>query len=79
MTSPTTSVVPPAGFVIHKKRVRLLGLTIDDCIRSFFGGSAIVSIVVLALITYFLFREGAGFFGQTQTRPAWTGSHDAPV
>src|SRR6186713_2037006 len=65
MTEPATSS-PPVGFVIHKKRVRLLGLTVDDCIKAFFGGNAIVSIVVLALITYFLFREGAGFFGQNR-------------
>lgn len=65
MIEPATSS-PAAGFVIHKKRVRLLGLTADDCIKAFFGGNAIVSIVVLALITYFLFREGAGFFGQNR-------------
>jgi phosphate transport system permease protein len=63
-TPPAT--VPPASFVIHKKRVRLLGLTLDDCIKSFFGGNAVVSIIVLALITYFLVREGAGFFGQNR-------------
>ena len=56
----------PAEFVIHKKRVRLLGLTVEDCIKAFFGGNAVVSIVVLALITFFLFREGAGFFGQNR-------------
>jgi phosphate transport system permease protein len=33
-------------------------------IRYFFGGNAIVAIVVLALITIFLFREGFGFFGE---------------
>ncbi len=64
---PSTATVPPAGFVIQKKRVRLLGLTVDDCIKSFFGGNAIVSIVVLALITFFLVREGAGFFGQNRS------------
>src|SRR6187549_3150092 len=66
MSEPSTTTVPPAGFVIQKKRVRLLGLTVDDCIKAFFGGNAVVSIVVLALITIFLFREGAGFFGQNR-------------
>src|SRR5215207_7954607 len=66
MTESDTVIAPPPGFVIHKKRVRLLGLTTDDCIKAFFGGNAIVSIVVLALITYFLFREGAGFFSQNR-------------
>ena len=56
----------PAKFAIIKKRVKLLGLTVDDCIKVFFGGNAVVSVVVLALITYFLFREGAGFFGQNR-------------
>jgi phosphate transport system permease protein len=56
----------PVRFAIIKKKVRLLGLTVDDCIKAFFGGNAIVSVVVLALITYFLFREGSGFFGQNR-------------
>jgi phosphate transport system permease protein len=41
-------------------------LTPDDAIRAFFGGNAVVAVVVLALITYFLVREGAGFFGQNR-------------
>jgi phosphate transport system permease protein len=36
----------------------------DDLIKVFFGSNAFVAIVVLALITLFLFREGFGFFGQ---------------
>ena len=51
-------------FIAYKGRFRLFGLTLDDCIKVFFGGNAVVSIIVLAVITYFLFREGAGFFGQ---------------
>ena len=51
-------------FLANKSRIRFFGLNFDDCIRVFFGGNAVVSIIVLALITYFLFREGAGFFGQ---------------
>lgn len=45
----------------------MLGLTLEDAIRIFFGGNAVVAVVVLALITYFLFREGAGFVGQNRT------------
>src|SRR4051812_46367581 len=37
---------------------------IEKCIKAFFGGNALVAVVVLALITIFLFREGFGFFGQ---------------
>src|SRR5207302_4490689 len=36
----------------------------DDFIKAFFGSNAFIAIVVLALITIFLFREGFGFFGQ---------------
>jgi phosphate transport system permease protein len=37
---------------------------IEQGIKAFFGGNALVAVVVLALITIFLFREGSGFFGQ---------------
>ena len=39
-------------------------LRLDHFIKGFFGANALVSIVVLALITLFLFREGAEFFPQ---------------
>ena len=45
-----------------KKRV-----SADRSIKLFFGSNALVAIVVLALITVFLFREGFGFFGQNLT------------
>jgi phosphate transport system permease protein len=66
MSVPTTTAAPaaPSGFAIQKKRLRLLGLTVDDTIKAFFGGNAIVAIVVLTLITFFLMREGLGFFAQ---------------
>ncbi|WP_221031012.1 phosphate ABC transporter permease subunit PstC [Actomonas aquatica] len=53
-------------FAITKTRTRFLGLTLDECIQAFFGGNAFVAVVVLGLITVFLFREGAGFFGQNR-------------
>lgn len=46
--------------------MRFLGLSVDDFIRHFFQGNAVVSVVVLALITIFLFREGTDFFTQNQ-------------
>jgi phosphate transport system permease protein len=46
--------------------MRFLGLTMDEFIRYFFEGNAVVSVVVLSLITLFLFKEGFGFFGQNQ-------------
>ncbi len=42
-------------------RRRVLRLTLDAWVRTFFGGSAMVTILVLGLIMVFLFREGAGF------------------
>jgi len=38
--------------------------TAESAIKAFFGSNALVAIVVLTLITIFLFREGFGFFGQ---------------
>lgn len=44
--------------------MRFLGLTLDEFIRYFFEGNAIVSIIVLTLITVFLGKEGFSFFNQ---------------
>lgn len=56
----------PRPFVVTKRRTRFLGLTLDETIRVFFGGNALVAVVVLALITLFLFREGFDFFSQNR-------------
>src|SRR5882672_11457140 len=64
--SETTATSVPAAFAVSKRRLRLLGLTLDDAIKAFFGGNALVSVIVLALITIFLFREGFGFFAQNR-------------
>src|SRR5438874_157583 len=65
-TAPSTAADRPAigEALLNRNRFRILGLTPDDIIKYFFNGNAVVAIVVLALITIFLFREGAGFFGQ---------------
>ena len=55
-----------ARFDINRKRIRLLGLTLDEFIKYFFEGNAVLSIVILSLITVFLFKEGYGFFFQNQ-------------
>ncbi|MDR2676244.1 MAG: phosphate ABC transporter permease subunit PstC [Opitutaceae bacterium] len=70
-TSATASAAAAAAgarpaFAITRKRTRFLGLTLDECIQAFFGGNALVALIVLALIMVFLFREGAAFFGQNQ-------------
>ena len=63
-----TATPPPArrpigDALLNRNRFRFLGLTPDDIIKYFFGSNATVAVIVLALITIFLFREGAGFFG----------------
>ena len=49
---------------IQKKGEGFLGVEWGTYIKAFFGGNAFVAIIVLALITFFLFREGIGFFPQ---------------
>lgn len=63
MSNPAASTTSPV-FGIVKKRTRFFGLTIDECIQTFFGGNAIVAVIVLGLITFFLLREGYEFFGE---------------
>ncbi len=52
-------ILPSAGVAAEGRRSRRLA---ERAIKYFFGGNAVVAIVVLALITIFLFREGFGFF-----------------
>src|SRR5437762_10666398 len=51
--------VPPLAAPLPVRRWRS-----DEFIKAFFGGNALIAIIVLALITIFLFRERFGFFGQ---------------
>jgi phosphate transport system permease protein len=66
MPQVTSTSAQPRTFQVNRRRIRFLGVSLDDVIRAFFGGNALVAVIVLALITYFLFREGAGFFGQNR-------------
>ena len=63
MTEPKS--IEPARNVpaFSKRRSVIFGKDSDSIIKSFFGSSATVALVVLALITIFLFKEGAGFIG----------------
>jgi phosphate transport system permease protein len=65
---PSSTAKPEANrpFAIQKERTRFLGLTFDECIQAFFGGNAFVAVIVLGLITFFLFREGVPFFAQNR-------------
>ena len=58
--SGSTTVDAPTGRIATRRR----RFTTEDAIKLFFGSNALVAIVVLALITVFLFREGFGFFRQ---------------
>src|SRR5204863_3395681 len=49
------------------RKSRRAQMAIEQGIKAFFGGNALVAVIVLALITIFLFREGFGFFGQNLT------------
>jgi phosphate transport system permease protein len=53
-----------AGSILSQNAARRRRLTTEATIKAFFGSNAVVAIVVLALITIFLFREGSGFFAQ---------------
>jgi phosphate ABC transporter, permease protein PstC len=65
MSTSTETETRPA-FAITKARTRFFGLSFDECIQTFFGGSALVAVLVLGLIVVFLFREGAQFFSQNR-------------
>ena len=58
VVAPTPSLVPGRSLARRHR------LTPDQAIKTFFGSNALVAVVVLALITIFLFREGSGFFEQ---------------
>ncbi|MGB1128109.1 MAG: phosphate ABC transporter permease subunit PstC [Opitutales bacterium] len=47
-----------------RRRSLIFGKDSDSIIKSFFGSNAMVAIVILGLITIFLFKEGSGFIGQ---------------
>ncbi|MDR2463651.1 MAG: hypothetical protein LBD30_07730, partial [Verrucomicrobiales bacterium] len=55
---------PMTESLLARNQWRFLGLNADAVIKYFFASSAWTAIVVLALITFSLFREGFGFFPQ---------------
>ncbi|MGE9292160.1 MAG: phosphate ABC transporter permease subunit PstC [Puniceicoccales bacterium] len=56
---------PQTEFHLSRRREdRLLGVGRQALLKAFFGGNAIVAVIVLLLITFFLFREGLSFFPQ---------------
>jgi phosphate transport system permease protein len=61
----SVETVAPRMSILLQNAARRRRLTTESAIKAFFGSNAVVAIVVLALITIFLFREGFGFFGQS--------------
>ena len=57
-------VADPRTLVPARTSSRRVQAALEQGIKAFFGGNALVAVIVLALITIFLFREGFGFFGQ---------------
>src|SRR4051812_49175777 len=60
------SVADPGILIPVRTKSRRIQAAVEQMIKAFFGGNALVAVVVLALITVFLFREGAGFFAQNR-------------
>lgn len=60
-------VADPRTLIPVRTQSRRVQAMLSRAIQVFFGGNALVAIIVLALITIFLFREGFGFFGQNLT------------
>ena len=58
------TVAPRLSILREQSASRRRRISTEVAIKAFFGSNALVAIVVLALITIFLFREGFGFFGQ---------------
>jgi phosphate transport system permease protein len=58
------SVADPRILIPARTKSRRAQALFEQLIKAFFGGNALVAVIVLALITIFLFREGSGFFRQ---------------
>jgi phosphate transport system permease protein len=58
------SIAAPRILIPPRTKSRRAQAFVEQGIKAFFGGNALVAVIVLALITIFLFREGFGFFGQ---------------
>jgi len=52
--------VPIEEALVTRRRGKFLGITADEYIRYFFRGNATLAMVILALITFFLFKEAIG-------------------
>ena len=58
--------LPTREVLLNKRRGRFLGLTGDRFIKSVFQGNAAISILVLGLITFTIFKDAVGFLPQNR-------------
>lgn len=58
------AVAPTPSLFRGKETAKRRRLSTELAIKTFFGSNALVAVIVLTLITIFLFREGFGFFEQ---------------
>ena len=63
---PDNEAPPPRERAFRNRRFKFLGLDTDAFFKAFFGGNATIAIIILVLITVFLIKEAAGFFGQNR-------------
>ena len=65
-TAPVLARLPTRQALLRKPRGWFFGMTGDRFIKYVFQGNAAISIVVLGLITFTIFRDAIGFLPQNQ-------------
>src|SRR3954470_15355129 len=65
-TAPTLARLPTREALLRKQRGWFFGLTGDQFVKYVFQGNAAISIVVLALITFTIFKDAVGFLPQNR-------------
>ena len=65
-TAPVPTRLPTREALLRKPRGWFFGLTGDGFIKYVFQGNAVISIIVLGLITFTIFKDAIGFLPQNQ-------------
>jgi phosphate transport system permease protein len=63
-TAPVSVRVPTRVALLRQRRGWFFGMTGDQFVKYIFQGNALISIIVLALITFTIFRDAIGFIPQ---------------
>jgi phosphate transport system permease protein len=61
LSGDSLKAAPIGEALSNKRRIRFMGMTVDEWIRNYFGGNALIAIFVLFLIMALLLKEGFGF------------------